>query len=206
LSRCARANRKSKLHLALAPLVKRQSPSAAKFDHSALPNRATQKNVCFRISSLAIICSQLRMARHFSRSRDVSAIAGGRQPRALAAVLLGNLDPAGRLPVFVVRSPGCLPSNYDLTPGGDIHLSFTVSNLSNRDGIEIVPVYFHATTSRATRLLLRLVCVEKFRAKAIATRCRQITVRTKETIGGATTAPTAATATPPKTPTEEGKQ
>ncbi|MDR3229661.1 MAG: glycoside hydrolase family 3 C-terminal domain-containing protein [Puniceicoccales bacterium] len=57
-----------------------------------------------------------------------------------------------------------------LAPDGEVRLSFSVTNLSTRDGTDVAQIYFHNTTSLVAGPLLRLVRFEKFQVKAGETR------------------------------------
>jgi beta-glucosidase-like glycosyl hydrolase len=120
----------------------------------------------------------------------VSSLFGGEEAgNAVASVLFGDVNPAGRLPMSMLKSAGSAPAPYgeavqsrayingdggfvypfghglsytrfdyrDLqvepsaTTDGMIQLAFTVWNVGDRDGDEVVQVYGHDVVARTTR-------------------------------------------------------
>jgi beta-glucosidase len=120
----------------------------------------------------------------------VSSFFGGEEAgNAVASVLFGDVNPAGRLPIALLKSAGSAPSPYgravkpraytgqdggylypfghglsytdfcysdlqiddEVSTDGTIQLSFTVSNVGDRDGEEVVQVYGRDVVARTTR-------------------------------------------------------
>jgi beta-glucosidase len=120
----------------------------------------------------------------------VSSFFGGEEAgNAVAAVLFGDVNPAGRLPMSMLKSAGSAPSPYgravqsrayvngdggvvypfghglsytrfeyrdlavdsEATTDGTIRLAFTVVNVGDREGDEVVQVYGHDVVARTAR-------------------------------------------------------
>ncbi|NQX12699.1 glycoside hydrolase family 3 C-terminal domain-containing protein [Microbacteriaceae bacterium VKM Ac-2855] len=130
----------------------------------------------------------------------VSSFFGGEEAgNAVASVLFGDVNPAGRLPVSLLRSAGSAPAPYarevaetsyvdgaggalfpfghglsytsfeytdlivdpDAPTDGTIRLSFTVTNIGDRAGDEVVQVYGKDVVARTARRGSVLVAFER---------------------------------------------
>lgn len=125
---------------------------------------------------------------------------------AVAGMLFGDTNPAGRLPIAMLESPGAAPLPYGRTlqgpasyvdgsiralypfghglsytefeygdlafettriaTGGTIRLAFTVTNVGNRDGDEVVQIYGRDVHGRTVRPARTLLAFERLRLAA----------------------------------------
>lgn len=130
----------------------------------------------------------------------VTGFFGGEEAgNAMAAVLFGDVDPAGRLPIAFLRSAGAAPAPYWRLPGSDyvdgsvralfpfghglgyttfeyrdleiqaaevptdgtVRLAFTVANVGERAGDEVVQVYGQDVVGRTARRGRQLVAFRR---------------------------------------------
>jgi beta-glucosidase-like glycosyl hydrolase len=135
----------------------------------------------------------------------VSSFFGGEEAgSAVASVLFGDVNPAGRLPMAMLRSAGSAPSPYgravqgraylngeggavfpfghglsytrfeyrdlavntEAATDGRIRLAFTVANVGDRDGEEVVQVYGHDVVARVVRRGRTLLAFERIALEA----------------------------------------
>ena len=130
----------------------------------------------------------------------VTGFFGGEEAgNAVAAVLFGDIGPAGRLPIALLRSAGAAPAPYGRPPGGDyvdgsvralfpfghglsytrfdyrdleiesgdvptdgvVRLSFTVADVGDRAGDEVVQLYGQDVVARTVRRRRTLIAFRR---------------------------------------------